>query len=122
VQQKTQKHRTKKYILPSGKQISYQGYENIAIISLLEKYKENEFETQGGKNIPTIWYEQEGVRRRYYPDIYIPKEHKIIEVKSSYTYERFLDKNILKKEACIKNGYNFEFWICSNKELLEILS
>ena len=35
----------------------------------------------------------------------------IIEVKSSYTYEYDLDKNITKKEYSIKSGFNFIFII-----------
>lgn len=38
----------------------------------------------------------------YYPDIFIPKENKIIEVKSIWTYNVNLEKNILKQKASIK--------------------
>ena len=43
------------------------------------------------------------------------KENKIIEVKSIWTYNVNLEKNILKQKASINNGYNFEFWIFNNK-------
>ena len=54
---------------------------------------------------------------RYYPDIYIPSQNKIIEVKSPYTYHKQLEQNICKKEQVIKDGYIFEFWICNKKEI-----
>jgi hypothetical protein len=60
----------------------------------------------------------ENKERVYFCDIYISKENKIIEVKSQYTYEKELERNILKKEACIRYGYAFEFWIYDPKSKL----
>ena len=51
------------------------------------------------------------IKRIYYSDIYIKKENKIIEVKSEWTFKINKKKNLLKKEACLKAGYKFEFWI-----------
>jgi len=42
--------------------------------------------------MPEIWYEFEDKRRRYYPDIYIKSQNKIIEVKSDYTFYKEYDK------------------------------
>jgi hypothetical protein len=112
---KNQRHKTKQLILPSGKQISYQGYENVAILKLLENYSEQELHTQG-MGIPTIWYG----KSRYYPDIFIPKDNLIIEVKSTWTFQAMKEKNLLKRDACIKAGYNFQFWICSKTKILEV--
>jgi hypothetical protein len=53
---------------------------------------------------------------RYYPDIWILSENKIIEVKSFYTYKQHLIKNIMKALATRKYGFSFEFWICDNKK------
>jgi hypothetical protein len=109
----------KKFISPLGKIIKYQGYENIAYFKLLEDdYKEEQIITDT-KLIPSFnyFFERE---RTYYPDIYIPHENKIIEVKSTYTYESDLERNLLKRQACLDEGYLFEFWICSNKEVIEI--
>ena len=41
--------------------------------------------------------------------LFIKKENRLIEVKSTYTYNCLLDKNIAKKEGSIKQGYKFEF-------------
>jgi hypothetical protein len=51
----------------------------------------------------------------YFPDIYIPKQNLIIEVKSTYTYSKEYDKNIAKANATKNTGYNFEFWIYDGK-------
>jgi hypothetical protein len=42
---------------------------------------------------------------------FIPEYNLIVEIKSSYTYNYELDKNQIKKDYCIKNGYNFIFII-----------
>lgn len=61
--------------------------------------------------MPKISYKLNQKEFKYYPDIYIKSENKIIEVKSSWTYEKNLVKNILKALATMKLGYSFEFWI-----------
>lgn len=82
----------KDFTLPSGKIISYQGYEDVAIRELLQEYAEEEI-VNDVKMMPRFMYEFEGKTRRYYPDLYVPKENKIIEVKSTYTYLQFRAKN-----------------------------
>jgi len=52
--------------------------------------------------------------RVYYPDFYLPKYNLIIEIKSSYTYEKFLEKNNSKQKACLELGYNHIFIIDKN--------
>lgn len=47
----------------------------------------------------------------YYPDFYLPKYNLIVEIKSTYTYNYDVNKNILKEDSCIKKGYNFLFII-----------
>ncbi len=49
--------------------------------------------------------------RHYFPDFYITKYNTIVEIKSTYYYKLYLDKNLAKKEACLTNGYNFIFII-----------
>lgn len=106
--------------LPSGKQIYYQGHELVAITALLLVYNEEQI-VLGKIQIPTIWYEECGKSRCYFPDIFLPIKNLIIEVKSRYTYEQELEKNQLKRQACLDQGYDFEFWICSATEVLEII-
>ena len=49
--------------------------------------------------------------RMYFPDFFIESINLIIEIKSSYTYEKELQKNLLKKQSCLDKGYNFLFII-----------
>ena len=114
----------KEYKLPSGKIIKVQGYENFALNIILKKYNEEDVYISYGdiKNeIGLINYLMEEKDRIYLPDIYIKSENKIIEVKSDYTYNLELEKNLLKKESCLSIGLNFEFWILDKKgKLIEI--
>ena len=48
-------------------------------------------------------------RRRYYPDIFIPAENKLIDVKSDYTMSVDVEVNNLKAKACIDQGFIFKF-------------
>lgn len=106
---------TKKFVFPSGKSVSYQGYENIALNELLTLYKEENIENDR-KYIPNIKYKLNNKQHYYYPDIYIKSENLIIEVKSTWTYKNDLIKNINKALAVRKAGYKFEFWIYNNKK------
>lgn len=104
-------YRTKEYIFPSGKVVKVQGYEHYALNDLLEIYTENEIVTET-KLIPRISYIDSNAKSRYYfPDIFIPKDNLIIEVKSDYTYNINVELNQQKKHACIVAGYNFRFMI-----------
>lgn len=121
VHEQQQKFRSYKFTLDTGYEITYQGYENVAIKKLLETYNETEVVIRR-KDIPLFWYLGEDEKQhRYFPDIFIPSENLIIEVKSTRTYNCEFNKNQLKKKACLDAGYNFKFWICSNKEVLEII-
>lgn len=108
----------KDYIFPSGKIVKVQGYEPYAIDFLLNDYPESDIITDA-EDMPFISYEQEGKIHRYYPDIYIKSENKIIEVKSVYTIKDNIKKNILKYKAVISAGFKFECWIINNRKLEE---
>lgn len=109
----------KTYISETGRKIIYQGYELVAIKVLLENYEEDDIITDRYQ-IPEIWYEFNSELRRYFPDIYIQSQNLIIEVKSIFTFEQEETSNLLKRQACLNLGYNFKFWICSSKEVLQI--
>lgn len=121
----TTSFRLKDYQLPSGKIIKVQGYENFALDILLENYNEEDLSisyTDIKEEVGIINYLMNEKDRIYLPDIYIKPENKIIEVKSEYTYNLELEKNLLKKEACIKSNLSFEFWIIDGKgKLIEII-
>lgn len=95
------------YTLPSGKVIKLQGFEPKALDILLTEYSEDEI-LYKRSDMPRLFYtDTEGKERRYYPDFYIPKENLLIEVKSSYTYEASLEKNLLKEQCAIEHGFDY---------------
>lgn len=104
---------TKKFIMPSGEIYWLRGLEPIVVTELLNSgYLEKDIILRGRQK-PVIRYKNptNGKISIYYPDIFIPRENKIIEVKSTYTYEIELDKNLAKRDKCIELGYTFEFYI-----------
>jgi len=104
-------YRTKEYTFPSGRLAIVQGYENRAIDQLLETYDEDDIVTDT-MQIPRIPYtDNTGKNRYYFPDIFIPKDNLIIEVKSAYTYNIDKDTNLRKEAATIAAGYQFQFSI-----------
>lgn len=104
----------KEFILPSGKMIKLQGYEPQVLDDLLNYFLEEDI-VHGAKNINnevgSINYFYKEKERRYYPDFYIKSLNMIIEVKSMWTYNMWIEKNLLKKRACLEMGLNFEFVI-----------
>jgi hypothetical protein len=108
----------KDYLMPSGNNVKIQGYEPQVLTELLKKYKEEDI-VIGEKNIfnaiGRISYKQHNIEHSYYPDFYIKSTNTIIEVKSQYTYDNWQEKNELKKQVCLDNGFNFEFMIWNPK-------
>lgn len=102
------KYLFKDFIFPSGRTVRVQGYESEIIQELLDTgYCEEDIKT--GIDCPEIWYNFNGKRRRYYPDIFIPKENLVIEVKSDYTFVNQYECNIAKREATKAAGFSFQF-------------
>lgn len=87
--------------MPSGIIRKVQGYEPFALDDLIKKYNEEQIKTDR-KNIPRIPYKLEGKQKYYFPDIYIPDENFIIEVKSNYTYNSN-NGNVQEKKKHVKN-------------------
>ena len=59
-----------------------------------------------------IYYTIDDIIHRYFPDLYIKSINKIIEVKSSYTYNYDLEKNLLIEESCKKQNLNLNCVSC----------
>ena len=111
-------YKLKEYTLPSGNVISLQGYEDWALDYLLhtENLHEEDIVTSR-KEVPECWYEFESVKHRYYVDIYIPIQHRCIEVKSTWTYERKGKDRVYAKLHALKNdGFNVELWVYDGKK------
>lgn len=108
----------KEFIFPSGRSEIVQGYEPQAIKLLLRTYKEDDIvikDTEIAKYTKVINYESNNTTHRYFPDIFIISENKIIEVKSPWTFDRngadaeLRNINNLKRHACENMGFCFEF-------------
>lgn len=65
-----------------------------------------------------INYIYENKNHKYHPDFYNKDNNLIVEIKSDYTYNKEIDKNLKKKKSCIEQGYNFIFII--NKNYLKL--
>jgi hypothetical protein len=99
---------------PSGRVVRVQGYEPKVLTKLLIDYTEDDI-IVGVQNIIDeigfFHYEYEGETHRYYPDIYIKSKNKVIEVKSTYTFNKEKEKNLLKRESVLNKNINFNFII-----------
>jgi hypothetical protein len=114
IQAKAQKSglQYKIYTTPTGELRKVQGYEPRALNILFKEHNlpESDVITDRSK-MPVISYTSDNKSRRYFPDIYIPSQNKIIEVKSSWTFELYYDINCLKWKATIDAGFQCEFWV-----------
>ena len=97
--------------MPSGKIVGVQGYEPFAIDYLLENYSEDRIMIYTFDKPRIVYKTDDGKNHYYFPDLYILDENLIIEVKSLYTYNKNIPRNILKRQACLDAGYNFKFMI-----------
>jgi hypothetical protein len=99
---------------PSGKVVRVQGYEPKVLAKLLVDYNEEDI-VVGVQNIIDcigfFHYFYENKEHRYYPDIYIKSENRVIEVKSLYTFNKEKEKNLLKRNSVLNKGINFNFII-----------
>ncbi len=100
------KHKT--YIYPSGKVVKVQGYEPKLLDDLVLVYEENEILTDK-KDMPEFWYYKDDKKHRYFPDVYIPKDNLIYEVKSDWTLKQTKKNGIydLKKQSVIDAGFSY---------------
>ena len=111
-------YKKKEYVFPSGRVDLVQGHEPKALDILIKQHQEDDIVTDNVEIetlCESIWYTFENKEHKYYPDIYIKSSHTIIEVKSMYTFEVDKEINLKKREACIKAGINFEFWLMNEK-------
>lgn len=114
IQRKTERNSitAKDYILPSGKIMRIQGYEHIYLDGYFSQGLSEDDISRG--NGLGIFYEFEGKRRKYFPDFYIKSTNTVVEVKSTWTYEKEISKNIAKFKRTKEMGYNFELHAYKN--------
>ena len=107
-------YKVKDYVYPSGRVDKIQGYEHYALDELLMETHEDDIITKRTE-VPVVWYDMDNKPHRYYVDIFIPKQNKCIEVKSTWTYEKKKDLVLLKQKAVIEAGYECEIWVYNGK-------
>lgn len=107
-------YKLKPYVFPSGKVVQMQGYEWKCLDELLlNEYQEEDIivgNVEISDKIGSIYYEHNGKNHRYYPDIYIVSENRVIEVKSTYTVKKDSQINN-KKDAVLKRGLKYSLKI-----------
>lgn len=99
-------YKWKDYILPSGKMLRIQGYENFLLDELLNVYNESDIITSR-IDMPIFLYELDCKTKRYFPDAYIPSTNTIYEVKSEWTAKQNIEMNEKKFQAVKDAGFNF---------------
>ena len=110
---KTQKTQFK---IKEYKCIKYQGtYE----LNFLEFCDSNNIIDKVSK-IKSIRYDYGHKIKYYHPDFFIEELNLIVEIKSDYYYNLYLEKNLCKEKSCIEQGYDFLFII--NKDYSEFLN
>lgn len=88
--------------------IKYQGTYELDFLKFCEN---NNIKVE--KHTP-IEYKYNLKSRKYFPDFYLPTYNLIVEIKSSYYYEKEKDRNLLKEEYSKKSGFGFIFIIDKN--------
>jgi hypothetical protein len=105
----------KDYILPSGKQITYQGYEIFALNEIIKIFTEDDI-INGCDNVPIISFNDEnGKKHNHFVDIFINSQNKCIEVKSKWTLNNKKDNVLLKQKTAKEMGYYYEIWVYNSK-------
>ena len=110
------------YVTPDGKVFMLLGYESVAMDEILESEGVKTIYAGEDSEIPTFeYYDQDGKRHLYYPDIYIPDENRVIEVKSVYTYNQDPEKTLWKAQA-VSQTHLFELRLYDNKkQIIDII-
>lgn len=123
----------REFTMPSGTIVHIRGYEDIVLAKLFNNYLEDElmFDDRTQQyTLPIFTYINHEQRKlKYYPDIYIQKENKIIEVKSRWwwdgndplKYNNRLFNNLRKRDAVISGGYQYELWLFEDKNNYKVL-
>lgn len=113
-QKNSSKYAWKNVITDEGESLRLQGFEPQALNWILNKFpklKASDIVFDSSGNVPSVRYFVGKRSHWYYPDMYIPKQNRIIEVKSIYTIGldsgRNWGKTQAKAKACKEAGYKF---------------
>lgn len=98
------------YRMPDGKEYYVQGFEPYAINLLLKEYTHDEIMIDCNE-MPCFPYFYDNKKKMYFPDIFLQKENKVIEVKSTWTIKLNTDKILEKQKAVEDANYECVIWI-----------
>lgn len=119
-------HFARNQITIEGKTYSLQGYEPIVLYHLIEIEKINVQDIECHKNVPIIYYEFNNTMKRHFPDIYIKKENRIIEVKGEFTLYECSDDALEIQKAKMKYakklGYTYQVYLYKRNKVMEIIN
>ena len=96
------------------------GYEDRAIDDILKEEDIDVMYAGECEQIPVFEYFIDDKKHLYYPDIYIPENNKIVEVKSVYTYNKDVEK-VEYKAISVSEHYIFELRIYDSKNLIFVI-
>ena len=103
------------HTLSNGKKIQCAGYEGFAFDELMKKYGENEIKIDE-LQVPIIEYkDKKGLNKFWSPDVFLPKEKRIVEALPIWTHTRNPDRSDLRSNASILEGYKYELWLYDSK-------
>jgi hypothetical protein len=100
----------KEFHFPCGETRIVQGYEPFALDELVRRGYRAEDVVTDRRDVPEVWWTSpDGSCHRYFVDIFIPAENRMIEVKSAYTAAK---QGVCEKaSACRDAGFEFEIWV-----------
>jgi len=108
----------KPFTFKTGETVYVLGFEHYAL-EMLESEEGlgyNDILTNLG-DVPKIMYDFEGSEHRYFVDIYIRSQDRMIEVKSTHTLDMESEKNRAKMAACIDHGHHkVELWVIGERQ------
>ena len=110
------RYKYKSFITTNGRTIWYQGYEKYIIEYLFDAGIVEADLLNDRYQVPVISYTFENKNRKYFPDIFIKSKNMLIEVKSSYTFDKEIQKNLAKQKAAKEAGYHHIIIIWSVKD------
>jgi len=103
------------HTLKSGKKIMCHGYEGYAIDELLKDHAEEDIKIDEC-HVPIIEYKNyRGKNKFWSPEVYIPKENKVLEVLPIWTHYRSPDRSYLRSNAATLQGLTYDLWIYDSK-------
>jgi hypothetical protein len=114
--------RRRAYVSPDGETFMVLGYEDAALDDLL--YNQGIQVVYAGEDprIPVYtYYDEDGKAHKYYPEIYIPEENRVIDVKSMYVYNRDPERTLWKALSVSEDAL-FELRLYDDRrEMVEVL-